>query len=144
MSDIPIRGTIALDHCWVCGSREGLNEHHVVPQSCGGTNGPTVTLCAAHHTVIHTEAYHPDHARRFTGTPAVVRKLAYLADVIHTSFNAVRGQAKPVLKSFVFSVAMQKQWATFRSAHPGLTNDQQAMEHVLQLMCQRTTPLKRR
>lgn len=145
MSDIPIQGTIALDHCWVCTSTAGLHEHHIVPQSCGGTHGPTVTLCAACHSVIHTEAYHPLHARRFTGTVPEKRKLAYLADVIARSFAAVVGSPKPVLKSFKLGVDHQRMWSAFRATQPGCTSDQKAMERAIELLYQQcVVPLKRR
>lgn len=44
--------------CVVCGKDEVncLHEHHVTPQACGGTNGPTVMLCAEHHNMIHMAA----------------------------------------------------------------------------------------
>lgn len=48
--------TLVLDHCWVSGEKQGLHEHHVVPRSYGGTNGPTVTVCATIHNLIHTVA----------------------------------------------------------------------------------------
>lgn len=141
---IPITSTILLDHCWVCGSHVGLNEHHVVPQSCGGTHGPTVTLCAAHHSEIHTEAYHLPYKRKFSGPPQHQVKLSYLADVIHTAFTAVAGQTKPVLKTFKFTVAHQQMWAAFRAQHPSLTNDQKAMEAALEILYHHhVSPLKR-
>jgi hypothetical protein len=140
---IPITGTIQLPHCWVCGGTVGRNEHHIVPQSCGGTHGPTVTLCAAHHTEIHTEAYHPPDKRKFVGPPSHVTKLAYLTDVIYRSFNAVRGQDKPVLKSFKFSVQHQRMWAAWRAAHPGISNDQVAMERALELLFDHVNPLRK-
>ena len=42
--------------CHVCGTKNGLHEHHVIPQAYGGVNGPTVILCASHHTLIHSAA----------------------------------------------------------------------------------------
>lgn len=140
---IPITSTLLLGHCWVCGQREGLNEHHLVPQSCGGTHGPTVTMCAAHHTVIHTEAYHPEHKRRFEGTLLQRTKLAYLAEVIYRSYAAVQGEQKPVQKTFVFSVRHQQMWNAFRATRPTIRSDQEAMEAALELLYQHTRPLNR-
>ena len=64
--DIPILKSLVLDHCWVCKrkfiSHGGtdpsviLNTHHIVPQANGGENGPTVTLCSAHHDLLHAVA----------------------------------------------------------------------------------------
>jgi len=54
--------SITLDHCWVCNVRfndvvnpgpANREEHHVIPRKAGGTNGPTVSLCDKHHTVLH-------------------------------------------------------------------------------------------
>ncbi len=44
-----------LDFCVVCGIREGLEHHHVIPKSKGGTDNETnlITLCTQHHCVIH-------------------------------------------------------------------------------------------
>lgn len=44
--------------CVVCQKTEDscLHEHHVIPQANGGTNGPTVMLCAEHHNMIHKVA----------------------------------------------------------------------------------------
>lgn len=39
--------------CIICGSEVSLHEHHVIPQACGGRDGPTVMLCADHHNLIH-------------------------------------------------------------------------------------------
>lgn len=144
MSEIPITSTIRLLRCWVCGSRDGLHDHHVVPQSCGGTNGPTVTLCAVHHNVIHSEAYLKPDDRRFRGAPAAVIKLAYLTQVIYNSYLAIQGQSKPVLKSFRLSVAHQKMWNAWRATHPTLKSDQAALEAAIEILYrQHVTPLNR-
>lgn len=42
--------------CIVCGSSEGLQEHHVIPRTYGGLNGPTVILCTKHHALVHSLA----------------------------------------------------------------------------------------
>ncbi len=54
--------SIKLDHCWVCETRftdanppgtANREEHHIVPRQAGGSNGPTVSLCDKHHTILH-------------------------------------------------------------------------------------------
>ena len=47
-----------MSNCVICGKGETevLHEHHVTPQACGGTDGPTVILCAEHHNMIHMAA----------------------------------------------------------------------------------------
>ena len=44
--------------CVICGKgdTEVLHEHHVIPQACGGRDGPVVKLCAEHHNMIHMSA----------------------------------------------------------------------------------------
>lgn len=41
--------------CLICskGETEVIHSHHVIPQSCGGKDGPQVDLCAEHHNMIH-------------------------------------------------------------------------------------------
>lgn len=51
--------TLLLDHCWICFEKRGkknFEEHHVVPRSYGGENGPTVSLCCDCHTTAHKTA----------------------------------------------------------------------------------------
>lgn len=94
-----ITETITLPHCWVCGRRFNdveppgpaqREEHHVVPQAYGGTDGPTVSLCDGHHTAIHKIAIawkqkKPHHQFLGTYDREQIAKLEYLAQVI---FNA--------------------------------------------------------
>lgn len=43
--------------CFVCNSTAAVsNEHHIVPRSDGGTDGPTVILCPNCHTLLHNAA----------------------------------------------------------------------------------------
>lgn len=55
-----------LPACWVCyvrfndqfpnpgpGVRE---EHHIIPQAYGGADGPVVSLCDSHHSILHRVA----------------------------------------------------------------------------------------
>ena len=48
-----------LDFCCVCGKKEDLNHHHIIPKSSGGSNDETniVTLCYEHHNWIHSRKY---------------------------------------------------------------------------------------
>lgn len=39
--------------CWACGVSESIHEHHIIPRSAGGINGPTVDLCAVCHNAVH-------------------------------------------------------------------------------------------
>lgn len=46
-----------MSSCYVCDVVVAVSqEHHVVPQSRGGTDGPTVVLCPTCHTATHSAA----------------------------------------------------------------------------------------
>lgn len=52
--DPPLLETHALDCCWVCSIKNvPFDEHHIVPRAYGGENGPLITLCGSHHTLVH-------------------------------------------------------------------------------------------
>jgi len=46
-----------LDFCVVCGTKEDLHQHHIVPIALSGKNrtpnDETITVCSYHHDVIH-------------------------------------------------------------------------------------------
>jgi hypothetical protein len=48
-----------LDFCCVCGDKEDLHQHHIVPVVLSGvkrtsdTSDNTITVCAYHHDIIH-------------------------------------------------------------------------------------------
>ena len=44
-----------LDFCVLCGSKENLHHHHVIPKVKGGTDDEDnlITLCEKHHEMIH-------------------------------------------------------------------------------------------
>jgi hypothetical protein len=46
-----------LDFCAVCGTKEDLHQHHIVPIALSGKNrtpkDETITVCSYHHDVIH-------------------------------------------------------------------------------------------
>jgi len=43
------------DFCIICGEREGLENHHLIPRSIGGTDLPEnmISLCREHHGNLH-------------------------------------------------------------------------------------------
>lgn len=53
----PITSTLFLEGCWICGLTSSLEEHHIVPRTYGGSNGPTITLCSICHTAIHNLSF---------------------------------------------------------------------------------------
>lgn len=100
--------SIILNHCWVCPSKDGLNDHHVVPQAYGGEHGPQVTLCATHHTFIHSIALRPLAERgpavvEHTSNPDQQAKLSQLIDLIAKARAATKGMEKPMMVQHKFN-----------------------------------------
>lgn len=69
------RNTLMFDHCFVCETRfktsvppgnANREDHHVFPRNAGGTDGPLVSLCDSHHTVIHKIAERLKRGASFT------------------------------------------------------------------------------
>lgn len=44
--------------CWLCSTKDSLEDHHIIPRCNGGENGPQVTLCGVCHAAIHKMAMH--------------------------------------------------------------------------------------
>lgn len=70
-------------------------EHHIIPEAYGGTDGPLVSLCDTHHTTIHKMATalkkgkNPSHLLGTTN-PEQVRKLMWLATRIQEAEERTR------------------------------------------------------
>ena len=49
------------EECAICGSREFLEFHHIVPKSSGGSDDydNIILLCACCHSTIHNRSYNP-------------------------------------------------------------------------------------
>lgn len=99
--------SIILQHCWVCAGKHGLNDHHVIPEAYGGVDGPQVTLCASHHTLIHTVALRPRSRWRQELAPhhneEQLAKLMQLVDIIAKAKAATRGLKRPLVVQHKFS-----------------------------------------
>ena len=82
-----------LDHCWVCKRKFGHSikqqDHHVVPRAYGGTDGPQVSLCSAHHTALHEIALKLYTKKPYfdflTRDPQQDQKLLWLASVCYNA-----------------------------------------------------------
>lgn len=97
------RDTLMFPYCWVCGKRfktstppgpANRNDHHLVPQNAGGTDGPLVSLCADHHNTLHRIAERMHIAQGFldllSGEPRDQSlRLVWLATVCYKSEKAV-------------------------------------------------------
>lgn len=94
-TEIRITGHLSLDHCWVCGCKDGLEGHHVCPRAYGGTNGPVVTLCGVCHSVLHKQSHKPKNNRKFTSKDIIqAAKLTYLSECVFNARIATRRIAR--------------------------------------------------
>ena len=113
--------TLLKDWCWVCGTRfktsvppgpANREDHHIVPRNAGGTDGPQVSLCDSHHTVVHKIASRAktgnnDFISLLAGEPKdQQQKLLWLASVI---VRAERQVDQDPNKRFGSSVSLSKQ-----------------------------------
>lgn len=105
--------SILLPNCWVCPSKDGLNDHHVIPQAYGGVNGPQVTLCATHHTFIHTLSLRPvvEWETILTSHTSCLKqrsKLRELAELIRKAKAATHNMQRPIVVHHKLDVARSK------------------------------------
>lgn len=42
--------------CFICGRKDLVDSHHIIPQTFGGKDGPLVNLCSTDHQKIHAQA----------------------------------------------------------------------------------------
>ena len=53
-----------MKECYICGAKEDLQEHHIIPRSKGGENTKTITLCYSCHCKSHgRDSKGLDHSR---------------------------------------------------------------------------------
>lgn len=94
--------TIKLPYCWVCGryfietgGDAQCEHHHVVPKAAGGVDGPTVSICTDHHSLLHNIATAMSSGRSWFKLLQHEqdldrkRKILYLAETVHNSFKAI-------------------------------------------------------
>ena len=100
-----IKESLILDHCWVCGSIESKHDHHVIPRCYGGNNGPTVTVCANHHNLIHALALKtPDVAEGLILQEINPERVRYLVACIRMAASLAKGSVKPIQLSIKLSL----------------------------------------
>ena len=135
--------SIIMDSCWVCGSRDGLNDHHVVPQAYGGTNGPQVTLCASHHTVIHQVALTEPH--RWTeqlDDPRTRGKLEQLVTIIYRARIACKGVEKPMQINHKLNMSRSRKLRELKVLL-GVSSLNAALDKCIDVIYDQLTPLKK-
>lgn len=120
--NIPLIHSYLHDHCWVCRANFANNayskrhDHHIIPRAFGGTDGPQVSLCNAHHSLLHDlgDSYiSGDEKRRrvlqskIDTLPPLSRiRLVWLASRVYVSWQAT---GKDPNKLTLVSVQFSKQ-----------------------------------
>jgi hypothetical protein len=93
-----------LPYCWVCERRfttanppgpEQEELHHIIPRAAGGTDGPQVSLCTAHHTKLHKIANRLSSKKPYFdllyGEPADrQKKILWLAAQVYNAFELTK------------------------------------------------------
>lgn len=113
--------SVILPHCFICGVRfvgeggtEQRHDHHVYPRAYGGTDGPEVSICDAHHSAVHRIGEclirEKPHHQFLRGEPQPqVQKLMYLADCIRQIYLAVKNDPnKATSTSMVLTAKHQR------------------------------------
>ena len=133
--------------CFICDSKEGAHEHHVVPQAYGGTNGPRVVLCGTHHTLIHDIALKPLDQQQglIANSPsvpismrAIVLQITSTITKAKTVFREQRIAAQISAKLDRPTSAMVRE---LQAVH-GFPNQGATIQACIQLMYNQTFPLK--
>ena len=133
--------------CFICNSKEGAHEHHVVPQAYGGTNGPRVVLCGTHHTLIHDIALQPldQQLGLIIASPsvpismrAIVLQITSTITKAKTVFREQRIAAQISAKLDRPTSAMVRE---LQAVH-GFPNQGATIQACIQLMYNQTFPLK--
>ena len=62
-----------LNFCVLCGSKENLHHHHVIPKVKGGTDDEDnlITLCEKHHEMIHNIQQCDDFSKKLDDAESV-------------------------------------------------------------------------
>lgn len=141
---IDLSQTIELDRCLACDGVDSLHEHHVIPRHCGGSNGPTVTVCSRCHGVLH------DAAKKFALThttsqrigiirslitdvsDSCIRNLLQLASVVFDAERAIQlSSNKSVMYSFRMKADMDRKVEQLKTTF-GVTSKEEAILKSIQ------------
>jgi hypothetical protein len=132
-----------LDHCWVCSARftdcfppgpANREEHHIIPRQAGGTDGPVVSLCDGHHTMLHKIAMRlssgKPHFDLVTGeTDDRKKKIYWLATRVYNAFQAVSGDPnKKVMVLLELDRDQQERIAKLRKVYPKVTSREELFD----------------
>lgn len=93
-----------LDFCVFCGTKDGVEQHHVTPRSEGGSDDPTniLSVCGTHHGLLH-------NIRR----PANISKLTKDALAALKARGVKLGPKRP--NTAAANEATRLRWAAYRA-----------------------------
>jgi len=94
-----------LPYCWACrklladaGGKPDLQreEHHIIPRAQGGGGGPTVSLCNAHHDLLHRISLKLISNTRYfdlvpKDDPVLAERVLYLATRVQIAVQHAKG-----------------------------------------------------
>lgn len=90
------------------------NEHHVIPRSAGGEDGPQCSLCTEHHNKLHriAECLPKKPFREWLAgeNPERTKKLLWLATRVSNAFEAYRADPnRHVLMSMMLDPKLRQE-----------------------------------
>lgn len=112
--------------CVECGSKKGLNLHHLLPEKFGGFETPDnlITLCAVHHKAKHVEFH-----MYYGDSRSIVAQMRSFTDRVSTLTNNFFGlMGKQRLKPVLFLLTRQR---SFRPKQERVIRDVLAGKDVL-------------
>lgn len=141
MASIDFESIRNLDHCWVCLENVSLHEHHIIPQCYGGTDGPTVTLCATCHNGVHnvSDGRIDDAPDYWSKTKQSEVRSSYLVDMIKKArIMASNSQNRRVIVTMELSAEYQNKLARIQSVFGGIGRER-ALKRLIDEADQRLT-----
>lgn len=141
--------SILLDHCWVCGVRfrdsipvgpAVREDHHIIPRAAGGADGPTVTLCEAHHQTLHKIALRLTSRKPYfdllaNETEEQRKKLYWLATRVHNAFAAVKNDPnKKAIAMVTLDRRQQEMVSMLAKVYPQLRSREDILNFALEAL----------
>jgi len=131
--------------CWICGSKDSLHQHHIIPSAYGGKNGPLCTLCSTCHGAVHTAAKRQSAQTLeeiggycTSWLKDIIRKnrALYLAQLIYKARDVSNGDQNKTVKISVTLTGEKAQKLQLLQQQLGLTK-QQAIVQCIDSLYQR-------
>ncbi len=141
--------SVDLPHCWVCQIRftssvppgpAQREDHHVIPQAYGGTDGPTVSICETHHAAVHRiatalKASKPYHQYMGTRNPEHIKKLLWLSQCIVNAELATRDDPnKKAMVSLVLDARTKTMVDELKKVYPQLKSRAAVFKYAVEAL----------